>query len=61
MKYEGELNGIPVYSSPDCPSDTLYLLNDDAFDFPRKKDGTYDMRYGVNKLRVLLQTKPLRV
>lgn len=52
MKLVGKFRGIPVYSSPDCPPDAVYLLNDSALErvFPLKKDGKPDMRYSINKL-----------
>lgn len=30
MKKVGEFNGIPVYVDPNCPPDTMYLINDDT-------------------------------
>jgi hypothetical protein len=52
MKLEGSYKGIPIYSSPDCPPDQLYLVNNDLFErrLPKRKDGRPDMRYKVNKL-----------
>ena len=51
MKYKGTLNGIPIYSSPDCPPDQIFILNDKSFyfDYPLRKDGKPDMRYRINK------------
>jgi hypothetical protein len=57
MKREGTYQGIPVYSSPDCLKDTLYVLNEECFEraLPKRKDGKLDMRYSVNKLEVMLK------
>ena len=57
MKLEGEYQGIPIYSSPDCPEAMLYLVNDEYFyvDYPLRKDGKPDMRYGINKLQRALK------
>lgn len=58
MKLEGHINNIPIYSSPDCPPDTFYLINDDFYiKYPKRKDGQPDMRYGINKLERMFKFK----
>jgi hypothetical protein len=56
MKLEGTLHGIPIYSTPNCPKDQVYMINPDNFyiDYPLRKDGKPDMRYSVNRLKRLL-------
>lgn len=55
MKYERNYMGIPIYSTPVCPKGKLFLINNDKFEikYPKRKDGGFDMRYSVNKLRNL--------
>lgn len=52
MKLKGGYKGIPIYSIPVCPPDTIYMINEDymVIDRPRRKDGKPDMRYKVNKM-----------
>ena len=56
MKLVGEYKGISVYSHPDCPSGFIYMVNDSNFDFEtaKRKDGSPDMRFSINKLQKLL-------
>jgi len=37
MKFEGTLNNIPIYSSPNCEKDTIYFVNDKKFEFNKEK------------------------
>lgn len=53
MKLEGKINGISVYSTPVCPPDVMYLIDESKFDVPRRKDGKPDMRYSINKIMKL--------
>lgn len=52
MKFEGFLSQIPVYSTPSVPSGVMYLLNRDTMfiNYPKRKDGKPDMRFGINRL-----------
>ena len=51
MKLVGHYNKMPIYSDPNCPPDTVYLINDEIkINSPLRKDGKPDRRYYVNKL-----------
>ena len=42
--------GIPILIDPNIESDIFYFVNDDfSFRYPKKTDGTKDMRYKINK------------
>jgi hypothetical protein len=56
MKLVGTYRNIPVYSSPDCPPDTVYLMNDNfTIKHPTRKDGKPDMRFGINKMEMIFK------
>ena len=59
MKLEGSYKGIPIYSTPVCPPDTLYMINEKnmVIDYPKRKDGKPDMRYSINKLMKVLESR----
>lgn len=45
-----QLKGIPVDFRDDVPEGALYFINPSTmFSWPKKKDGTPDMRYSINK------------
>ena len=52
MKLIGYYRHIPFYSSNSIPKNIIYMINSNEIhiEYPRKKNGNYDMRSGVNKL-----------
>lgn len=46
------LYGIKIFTDPDIEDGMVYFMNTDNFaiNYPKRKDGKPDMRYGVNKL-----------
>ena len=57
MKFEGYYNNIPMYSDPNCPPNMVYFFNENDIEmnYPKRKDGKLDMRYRVNKIKVMLE------
>lgn len=59
MKLGGYFNGIPWYSFPDCPEGIVYFISGDIkVSYPKKKDGSKDMRYKINQIYRLLHESP---
>lgn len=44
-KLEGNINGTPVYSDPNCPPKMMYFMNDTLFDIGNIDDSTAVMTF----------------
>lgn len=57
MKLVGYYNNIPFYSANSVPKNVMYCLNSNEIHikYPRKRNGSYDMRFGVNKMARILE------
>lgn len=55
MKHVAYFHGIPVYSSELVEGNVVWLINEEAFDiaYPKRKDGKLDMRFSINKMKVI--------
>lgn len=57
LEYVGQYEGKDLYSSELVPPGTMYFMDFDNFyiDYPIRKDGCLDMRYRINKTKVMLE------